>query len=164
MNGEFDATGVSRPQGRAVTAPFHHPPQVFFMQRSASDPRGVRNHQPPGGLQGTGCRLREDVVFLADHTKLGQKASFFFAQICDHTCVITDVRFDIFPHRVNYMGTSLIADTDHLTLSKLVPCSRRAQTPLEKAVSYGPGGHWPLRPASGPRDAPAAYRPSSHAR
>ena len=64
------------------------------MQRSASDPRGVRNQQPPGGLQGTGCRLRKDVVFLADHTKLGQKASFFFAQISDLTCVITDTKAD----------------------------------------------------------------------
>jgi hypothetical protein len=36
----------------------------------------------------------EDVVFLADHTKLGQKASFFFAQISDLSCVITDAKAD----------------------------------------------------------------------
>ena len=36
----------------------------------------------------------EDVVFLTDHTKLGQKASFFFAQISDLTCVITDTKAD----------------------------------------------------------------------
>ena len=91
------------------------------------------------------------------------KSLVFFARICDHSSVITDVRFDIFPHRLNSTRTSLIADTGHLTLSKLVPCFRRAQTPLEKAPSSGPGGHWPLRPASGPRGAPAAYRPRSHA-
>lgn len=36
----------------------------------------------------------EDVVFLADHTKLGQKAAFFFAQISDLTCLITDQKAD----------------------------------------------------------------------
>lgn len=32
----------------------------------------------------------EDVVFLADHTKLGRKASFFFAEVAALSCVITD--------------------------------------------------------------------------
>jgi DeoR/GlpR family transcriptional regulator of sugar metabolism len=32
----------------------------------------------------------EDVVFMADHTKLGRKASFFFAQVTDLSCLITD--------------------------------------------------------------------------
>ena len=36
----------------------------------------------------------EDVVFLADHSKLGQKASFFFAQIADINCLITDKSAD----------------------------------------------------------------------
>jgi len=36
----------------------------------------------------------EDVVFLADHTKLGQKAAFFFAQVSDISCVITDSKAD----------------------------------------------------------------------
>lgn len=36
----------------------------------------------------------EDVVFLADHTKLGQKAAFFFAQVSDLTCLITDSHAD----------------------------------------------------------------------
>lgn len=36
----------------------------------------------------------EDVVFLADHTKLGQKAAFFFAQASDLTCLITDGHAD----------------------------------------------------------------------
>ena len=36
----------------------------------------------------------EDVVFLADHTKLGQKAAFFFAQISDLTCIVTDAQAD----------------------------------------------------------------------
>lgn len=36
----------------------------------------------------------EDVVFLADSSKLGQKASFFFATIADLTCLVTDTQAD----------------------------------------------------------------------
>lgn len=36
----------------------------------------------------------EDVVFLADHSKLGRKASFFFAQTTDINCLITDKSAD----------------------------------------------------------------------
>jgi DeoR family L-fucose operon activator len=32
----------------------------------------------------------EDVVFMADHSKLGRKASFFFAKVTDLSCMITD--------------------------------------------------------------------------
>ncbi len=36
----------------------------------------------------------EDVVFLADHSKLGQKAAFFFAAAADLGCLITDQAAD----------------------------------------------------------------------
>jgi len=36
----------------------------------------------------------EDVVFMADHSKLGRKASFFFAECRDLSCVITDQAVD----------------------------------------------------------------------
>jgi DeoR/GlpR family transcriptional regulator of sugar metabolism len=36
----------------------------------------------------------EEVVFLADHSKLGQKAGFFFAEIADLSCLITDKAAD----------------------------------------------------------------------
>ena len=36
----------------------------------------------------------EDVVFLADHSKLGQKAAFFFAQVADLSCLVTDKAAD----------------------------------------------------------------------
>lgn len=36
----------------------------------------------------------QDVVFLADHSKLGQKAGFFFAELTDLTCLITDKAAD----------------------------------------------------------------------
>lgn len=36
----------------------------------------------------------QDVVFLGDHSKLGQKAPFFFARVSDLTCLITDNQAD----------------------------------------------------------------------
>lgn len=36
----------------------------------------------------------EDIVFLADHSKLGRKASFFFADVSDVSCLITDKSAD----------------------------------------------------------------------
>jgi DeoR family transcriptional regulator, L-fucose operon activator len=36
----------------------------------------------------------EDVVFMADHSKLGQKASFFFAETSALSCLITDKEAD----------------------------------------------------------------------
>ena len=36
----------------------------------------------------------EDVVFLADHSKLGRKASFFFGGVADLSCLITDKSAD----------------------------------------------------------------------
>lgn len=36
----------------------------------------------------------EDVVFMADHSKLGRKASFFFAPLSELSCVITDRAVD----------------------------------------------------------------------
>lgn len=36
----------------------------------------------------------EDVVFLADHSKLSQKSAFFFAEIADLSCLITDKAAD----------------------------------------------------------------------
>jgi DeoR family L-fucose operon activator len=36
----------------------------------------------------------EDVVFLADHSKLGQKAAFFFADVENLSCLITDKAAD----------------------------------------------------------------------
>ena len=36
----------------------------------------------------------EDVVFLADHTKLGQKSAFFFGDVASLSCLITDEEAD----------------------------------------------------------------------
>jgi DeoR/GlpR family transcriptional regulator of sugar metabolism len=35
-----------------------------------------------------------DVVFLADHSKLGQKSAFFFTDVEHLTCLVTDMQAD----------------------------------------------------------------------
>lgn len=37
----------------------------------------------------------EDVIFMADHSKFGQKAAFFFALCNELTCVVTDQKTDV---------------------------------------------------------------------
>lgn len=52
----------------------------------------------------------EDVVFLADHTKLGRKAPFFFAPVADLGCVITDAEADAgFLDELRDMGVEVLA-------------------------------------------------------
>jgi DeoR/GlpR family transcriptional regulator of sugar metabolism len=34
------------------------------------------------------------VVFLADHTKLGRKASYFFGEVGDLSCLVSDEKAD----------------------------------------------------------------------
>ena len=54
----------------------------------------------------------EDVVFLADHTKLGQKAGFFFAETADLSCVITDKEADSdFIGQLNDFGIEVLQGT-----------------------------------------------------
>ncbi|HSP43169.1 MAG TPA: DeoR/GlpR family DNA-binding transcription regulator [Luteolibacter sp.] len=51
----------------------------------------------------------EDVVFLADHTKLGRKAPFFFAKATDLSCVITDAQADaVFLDEVRELGVEVL--------------------------------------------------------
>jgi DeoR/GlpR family transcriptional regulator of sugar metabolism len=51
----------------------------------------------------------EDVVFLADHSKLGQKAPFFFAQTSDLSCLITDKNVDSeFVEELRIMGVEVL--------------------------------------------------------
>ena len=51
--------------------------------------QGTRAAQPVFEIRASLANA-EDVVFMADHTKLGHKASFFFGGIQDLDCVITD--------------------------------------------------------------------------
>ncbi len=51
----------------------------------------------------------EDVVFLADHSKLGQKAGFFFAEVASLSCLITDKGADPdFISQLNELGVQVL--------------------------------------------------------
>jgi DeoR family transcriptional regulator, L-fucose operon activator len=51
----------------------------------------------------------QDVVFLADHSKLGQKAAFFFAEVADLSCLITDKAADHeFVERLESRGVEVL--------------------------------------------------------
>lgn len=54
----------------------------------------------------------EDVVFLADHSKLGQKAPFFFASVTELSCVVTDKNADSeFIEELRVMGVEVLIGT-----------------------------------------------------
>ncbi len=51
----------------------------------------------------------EDVVFLADRSKIGQKAAFFFAEVSDLTCLVTDKSADPeFTERLHDKGVEIL--------------------------------------------------------
>ncbi len=51
----------------------------------------------------------DDVVFLADHSKLGQKSAFFFAEVADLSCLITDRAADReFVHQLLERGVEVL--------------------------------------------------------
>lgn len=53
----------------------------------------------------------EDVIFLADHSKLGKKAAFFFADTATLSCLVTDKASDPdFLHQVREMGVEVLQD------------------------------------------------------
>lgn len=53
----------------------------------------------------------EDVVFLADHSKLGQKAAFFFAEMESLSCLVTDKAADPeFVRQLQARGVEVIQD------------------------------------------------------
>ncbi len=54
----------------------------------------------------------EDVIFMADHTKLGRKASFFFAETTDLSCLITDKEADTaFVAELEGKGVEVLVET-----------------------------------------------------
>lgn len=54
----------------------------------------------------------EDVVFLADHSKLGQKAAFFFAELESLSCLVTDKAADPeFVRLLQARGVEVIQDS-----------------------------------------------------
>lgn len=69
--------------------------RMFFSGNGLSLERGVsENNARQAAFKERVISIAEDVVFLVDHTKLGRKAAFFFAEISELGCVVTDKKAD----------------------------------------------------------------------
>ncbi|MES2475166.1 MAG: DeoR/GlpR family DNA-binding transcription regulator [Verrucomicrobiota bacterium] len=69
--------------------------RMFFSGNGLHLTRGVsESNARQAAFKDRVVSYSEDVVCLADHSKLGQKSAFFFAEIPDLTCVITDKAAD----------------------------------------------------------------------
>jgi len=65
--------------------------RIFFSGNGLHLERGIsESNSRQAAFKERVIQSAQDVVFLGDHTKLGQKASFFFAGVSDLSCVITD--------------------------------------------------------------------------
>ena len=69
--------------------------RMFFSGNGLHLDRGVseRNSQQAAFKERV-IASAEDVVLLADHSKLGQKSAFFFAEVANLSCLITDAAAD----------------------------------------------------------------------
>ncbi len=69
--------------------------RMFFSGNGLHHERGVsESNSRQAAFKERVISNAEDVVFLADHSKLGQKAAFFFASVTDLSCLITDQAAD----------------------------------------------------------------------
>ncbi|MBC8128033.1 MAG: DeoR/GlpR transcriptional regulator [Gloeobacteraceae cyanobacterium ES-bin-144] len=84
--------------------------RMFFSGNGLHLERGVsESNSRQAAFKERVVQSAQDVVFLGDHTKLGQQASFFFAGISDLSCVITDQLADPeFIGQVQALGIEVI--------------------------------------------------------
>ena len=69
--------------------------RMFFSGNGLHLERGVsESNSRQAAFKERVIESAQDVVFLGDHSKLGQKAAFFFAQAADLSCLITDKAAD----------------------------------------------------------------------
>ena len=65
--------------------------RMFFSGNGIHLERGISESNPlQAAFKERVIASAEDVVFLADHSKLSQKSAFFFAEVSDLSCLITD--------------------------------------------------------------------------
>lgn len=73
----------------------YHIHRMFFSGNGLHLERGIsENNSRQAAFKERVIANADDVVYLADHTKLGQTASFIFGEIDDLSCVITDAGAD----------------------------------------------------------------------
>lgn len=69
--------------------------RMFFSGNGIDPVRGISESQSQqAAFKERVIAYAEDVVFLADHSKLGQKSAFFFASLADLDCLVTDKTAD----------------------------------------------------------------------
>ena len=69
--------------------------RMFFSGNGIHLERGISESNPlQAAFKERVIASAEDVVFLADHSKLTQKSAFFFADVSDLSCLITDKAAD----------------------------------------------------------------------
>lgn len=65
--------------------------RMFFSGNGIDPLRGISESQSQqAAFKERVIAQAEDVVFLADHSKIGQKSAFFFATLADVDCLVTD--------------------------------------------------------------------------
>lgn len=65
--------------------------RMFFSGNGVDAERGVsESNSLQAAFKERVIEYAEDVVFLADHSKLGQKSAFFFSSLADLDCLVTD--------------------------------------------------------------------------
>jgi DeoR/GlpR family transcriptional regulator of sugar metabolism len=73
----------------------YHIHRMFFSGSGFHLERGVsESNSRQAAFKERVVACAEDVVLMADHTKLGRKASFFFADASEISCLITDRKAD----------------------------------------------------------------------
>jgi DeoR/GlpR family transcriptional regulator of sugar metabolism len=69
--------------------------RMFFSGNGLQLERGIsESNSRQAAFKERVIQAAEDVVFLADHSKLGQKASYFFGKVSDLGCLVTDAAAD----------------------------------------------------------------------
>jgi len=72
-----------------------HIHRMFFSGSGLDLDRGIsESNSRQAAFKERVISCAEDIVFLADHTKIGAKSAFFFAQVADLTCLVTDAATD----------------------------------------------------------------------
>ncbi len=73
----------------------YHIHRMFFSGNGIDQDRGISESQSQqAAFKERVVTYAEDVVFLADHSKLGKKSAFFFAGLEDLNCLVTDKTAD----------------------------------------------------------------------
>ena len=73
----------------------YHIHRMFFSGNGLDLKRGVsESNSRHAAFKESVIASAEDVVLLADHSKLAQKAAFFFAEVTELSCLITDKAAD----------------------------------------------------------------------